>query len=32
VRKTGAFDVEKSDGGQLRMRIKPAEGKASKPP
>jgi hypothetical protein len=28
VRKTGAFDVEKTDGGQLRMRVKPAEGKA----
>ena len=32
VRKTGAFDVEKTDSGQLRMRVKPAEGKASKPP
>jgi hypothetical protein len=32
VRKTGAFDVEKSGSGQLRVRVKPAEGKASKPP
>jgi hypothetical protein len=32
VRKTGAFDVEKGGNGQLRMRVKPAEGKASKPP
>ena len=28
VRKTGAFDVEKTDGGQLRMRVKPASGGA----
>ena len=33
VRKTGAFDVEKSNSGQLRMRVKPAEGSAKiKPP
>jgi hypothetical protein len=32
VRKTGTFDVEKSGSGQLRMRVKPAEAKASKPP
>ncbi|MGZ9059933.1 MAG: NYN domain-containing protein [Burkholderiaceae bacterium] len=32
VRKTGAFDVEKSGSGQLRLRVKPAEAKASKPP
>src|SRR6201991_3111948 len=31
VRKTGAFDVEKSHSGQLRVRVKPAEGNASKP-
>lgn len=32
VRKTGAFDVEKIDGGHMRMRVKPANGKAGKPP
>ena len=36
VRKTGAFDVEKSKSGQLQMRVKPAgggaRGNASKPP
>ena len=28
VRKTGAFDVEKGSNGQLRVRVKPAEGSA----
>jgi hypothetical protein len=32
VRKTGAFDVEKGKSGQLQVRVKPAEGNASKPP
>jgi hypothetical protein len=32
VRKTGAFDVEKSGNGRMRVRVKPAEAKASKPP
>jgi hypothetical protein len=32
VRKTGAFDVEKSKSGQLQVRVKPAEGNASKQP
>jgi hypothetical protein len=31
VRKTGAFDVEKSANGQLRVRVKPAEARAGKP-
>jgi hypothetical protein len=26
VRKTGAFDIEKTDGGHMRMRVKPAGG------
>jgi hypothetical protein len=36
VRKTGAFDIEKTDGGHMRMRVKPAhggsKGKVRKPP
>ena len=32
VRKTGAFDVEKGGNGQLRVRVKPAEATARKPP
>ena len=32
VRKTGAFDVERGGNGRMRVRVKPAEGKASKPP
>jgi hypothetical protein len=30
--KTGAFDAERGVNGRMRVRVKPAEGKASKPP